>query len=115
MLRAIAIDDEPLSLEIITMYCSWLDSVRLEKTFTRISDAALYLETNGVDVAFLDINMPMMSGIEFQKLILKETKVIYCTAHSEHKMECLNLSAVAFLLKPYSFEQFRSAVAKVVF
>jgi two-component SAPR family response regulator len=69
MIHAIAIDDEPLPLEILQAYCSRTDTVILDKTFTKIADAQKHMRKFPVDLLFLDIHMPQMSGIEFYKSI----------------------------------------------
>ena len=112
MMKAIAIDDEPLPLEILETYCSRLDIIRLERTFTRIGDAKKYLHKFPADLLFLDVQMPMLSGIDFYTGLEQETMVIFTTAHSEYAIEGFNLNAVDYLLKPYSFERFSIAVHK---
>jgi hypothetical protein len=112
MIRAIAIDDEPLPLEILQAYCDKTELVSLERTFTKIVEAQKYLRKFPVDLLFLDIHMPKMSGIEFYKSIEQSTMVIFTTAHSQYALEGFNLNAVDFLLKPFSFERFESAVIK---
>lgn len=112
MIKAIAVDDEPLALEIIENYCSKLDIIKLERTFTKVSEALKYFNKFPVDLLFLDIHMPSISGIDFYKSLQKETMVIFTTAHSEYAIEGFNLNAIDFLLKPYSPERFNAAVKK---
>jgi DNA-binding LytR/AlgR family response regulator len=112
MIKAIAIDDEPLALEIIENYCSKSDIITLERTFTKVSEALKYFNKFPVDLLFLDIHMPSISGIDFYKSLQKETMVIFTTAHSEYAIEGFNLNAIDFLLKPYSLERFNAAVKK---
>ncbi len=112
MIRAIAIDDEPLPLEIIESYCAKTELVTLERTFTKVNEAQKYLRKFPVDLLFLDIHMPKMSGIEFYKSIEQTTMVIFTTAHSQYALDGFNLKAIDFLLKPYSFDRFLSAVIK---
>ncbi|UCS92571.1 LytTR family DNA-binding domain-containing protein [Echinicola marina] len=112
MIRAIAIDDEPLGLEILETYCKEIDFIQLEKTFTQLKEAQWYLQNYPVDLIFLDIHMPSMSGIEFYKQLDQETMVIFTTAHSQYALEGFNLSALDYLLKPYPFDRFHNAVNK---
>ena len=112
MISAIAIDDEPLALDIIEAFCAQDDSVKLEKVFTKTSEAKRYLENYPVDRIFLDINMPEISGLDFYKGLKQETMIIFTTAHAQYALDGFELSAVDFLLKPYSQERFHVAVNK---
>lgn len=112
MINAIAIDDEPPALRVLENFCSKVDFVSLQKTFTRTDDAMKYLEKFPVDLIFLDIHMPAISGIDFYKSVKQETMVIFVTAHSQYAVEGFNLSAVDYLLKPFPFERFLQAVKK---
>lgn len=112
MISAIAIDDEPLALEILESFCEQVDFIKLEKTFTQTAEARKHLESYPVDLLFLDINMPAVSGIEFYKGLPQQTMVIFTTAHAQYAVEGFELSAVDYLLKPYSLERFTAAVTK---
>jgi DNA-binding LytR/AlgR family response regulator len=112
MIRAIAIDDEPPSLEILKNFSSRIDFIDLQKTFTKPSDALKYLRKFPIDLVFLDIQMPSMTGIEAHKSIDKSTKVIFTTAYSQYAVDGFELQAVDFLLKPYTFERFLKAVER---
>ncbi|WP_420150377.1 LytR/AlgR family response regulator transcription factor [Spirosoma sp.] len=109
MIRAIALDDEPPALRVITRFCEQIDFIDLQKTFSRTDQALTYLEQFPVDLLFLDINMPSMSGIEFYKSIPHQAMVIFTTAHAEHAVEGFNLNAVDYLLKPFTFDRFLQA------
>jgi DNA-binding LytR/AlgR family response regulator len=111
-LRAIALDDEPPALRVIKHFCSQVDSVDLQQTFSRTDEALQYLKSNDIDLLFLDINMPAMSGIEFYKALPQETMVIFTTAYAEYAVEGFNLSAIDYLLKPFTFERFLQAAHK---
>ncbi|HSC37551.1 MAG TPA: response regulator, partial [Chitinophagaceae bacterium] len=69
MIRAIALDDEPPALDIIETFCGRIDFIELEKTFTNSAKAYAYVESHPVDLLFLDINMPALTGIEFYKSV----------------------------------------------
>jgi DNA-binding LytR/AlgR family response regulator len=112
MMRAIAIDDEPLALQIINHFCEQIDFVTLEKTFTKQNEAIKHLNKYPVDLIFLDIQMPNKNGIDFYKLLESDVMVIFTTAHSEFAVEGFNVNATDYLLKPFSFERFEIAVQK---
>lgn len=111
-MKAIALDDERPALDVIDAFCSRIDSVELVKTFTRTGEARLYLESNPVDLLFLDINMPRESGLEFYKSISQQTLVIFTTAYSEFAVESYEVEAVDYLLKPFTFDRFNQAVQR---
>ncbi|AUD01139.1 LytR/AlgR family response regulator transcription factor [Spirosoma pollinicola] len=111
-MKAIALDDEHPALDVIEAFCSRIDSIDLVKTFTRTGEARLYLETNPVDLIFLDINMPKESGLDFFKSITQQTLVIFTTAYSEYALESYDVEAVDYLLKPYTFDRFTKATQR---
>ncbi|MCD6013462.1 MAG: DNA-binding response regulator [Flavipsychrobacter sp.] len=113
MISAIALDDEPLAIDVIKNYCQKVDEVKLMATFTEPGTAMKYLEQHPVDLLFLDINMPAISGIDFYKKVSKNTMVIFTTAYSEFAVEGFNLNAVDYLLKPFDFKRFQQAVDKI--
>ena len=113
-MKAIAIDDEPLALKIIDSFCQMNEKVQLVKTFLKPKDALKYLENFPVDLIFLDIQMPSVSGIDFYKELKRDIMVIFTTAHSEYAIEGFNLNAIDYLLKPFTGERFEQAVAKAI-
>lgn len=112
MLNCIAIDDEPLALEIIEAFCARIEFVNLQRTFTDTEEAAKYLRKQPVDLLFLDIQMPDITGIEFYKQHGNEKMVIFTTAFSNYAVEGFNLNAVDYLLKPIEFNRFLVALNK---
>jgi DNA-binding LytR/AlgR family response regulator len=112
MITAIAIDDEPLAIQVITEFASRIDFVDLKATFTRAGKALEYLNDNPVDLLFLDIEMPLISGIDFYKIVPRNTMVIFTTAYSQYAIEGFNLDAVDYLLKPFDQLRFTKAVEK---
>lgn len=112
MIKCIALDDEPLALEVIQAFCAEVPFLELEKTFTDASVAGRYLKNFPVDLIFLDIRMPDISGIDFYKSLSQELMVIFTTAYSEFAVEGFNLSAIDYLLKPFNKERFMQAVNK---
>ncbi len=110
MIRAVAIDDEPPALKVVENFCRRTDLVTIDKTFTRPHDALKHLHNYPVDLLFLDIQMPSLSGIDFYKSVSQDVMVIFTTAYSNYAVEGFNLSAVDYLLKPFTFERFMQAV-----
>ena len=112
MINAIAIDDEPPALKVIEEFCSRVDFISLQKTFTKPTEALKYIRKFPVDLLFLDIKMPSMSGIQLHQSMEQETMVIFTTAYSEYAVEGFNLNAMDYLLKPFTFERFQQAINK---
>jgi DNA-binding LytR/AlgR family response regulator len=112
MIKAIAIDDEPLALKVIEHFCREVDFIELEKTFTKPNEALSHLQKFPVDLLFLDINMPSLNGIELYKALQQNTMVIFTTAYSEYAVESYALNAIDYLLKPFTQERFNQALAK---
>lgn len=113
MINAIAIDDEPIALEIIEIYAKKVPFLSLEKSFTNAFEALSYIKANPVDLLFLDIKMPDISGIDFLASLTIKPNVIFTTAYSEHAVTGFELEAVDYLLKPFSFPRFLKACNKV--
>jgi DNA-binding LytR/AlgR family response regulator len=109
MISCIALDDEPLALELIQVYAAQVPWLDLRKTFTRASEARAYLQAFPVDLIFLDIRMPDLSGIDFFKSLGTDISVIFTTAYSQYAVTGFDLKAVDYLLKPFTFERFRQA------
>ena len=112
MIKAIAIDDEPLALKIVESFCARLKDVELVKTFTSQDQALNYLENYPVDLLFLDIQMPARDGISFYKHLERKPPVIFTTAYDTYAVEGFNVEAVDYIVKPYSFERFSKACDK---
>lgn len=113
MITAIALDDEILALRIIENYAEKIEDLTLEKVFNKQSDAQKHLNKFPVDLIFLDVEMPVKNGLDFYKSISQNTKVIFTTAYSEYAVDAFSVNAVDYLLKPFSFERFKTAVEKV--
>lgn len=112
MISCIAIDDEPPALKVIESFCAQVNYLDLKKTFTSPTEAIHYLNNYPVDLLFLDINMPSISGIDVFKKLKQPAMVIFTTAHGEYAVEGFNLNAIDFLLKPFSLERFNQSVKK---
>src|ERR1700733_16008774 len=109
MLNAIAIDDEPLALEVIRNLSAKMAFIRLNACFTNAFEAMSYLSKVKVDLLFLDIKMPDISGIEFLSSLPDPPMVIFTTAYSEHAVQSFELDAIDYLLKPFSLPRFSKA------
>ena len=105
-MKAIAIDDEPIALEIIKAHAAKVPFLQLQAAFTDAFKALDYLQKEQVDLIFLDIKMPDISGIEFFNSLPKKPLVIFTTAYSEHAVTSFELDAVDYLLKPFSLSRF---------
>src|SRR5688572_16592133 len=105
-MKAIAIDDEPLALQIVRSHASKVPYLELKAEFTDAFKAMEYLQKESIDLIFLDIKMPDISGIDFFASLSKKPLVIFTTAYSEHAVTSFELDAVDYLLKPFSFARF---------
>jgi DNA-binding LytR/AlgR family response regulator len=113
-MKAIIIDDEPKAIELLKDYLEHFGSVELVATFRNGLKAFEYISKEPVDIIFLDINMPHISGISLSKMIPKNVKIIFTTAYSEYAVESYEVEAVDYLLKPISLDRFTQAVSKVI-
>jgi DNA-binding LytR/AlgR family response regulator len=112
MIKAIAIDDEPPALQVLENYCNKTELISLEGVFTSTVEALKYLEKHVIDLLFLDIHMPAISGIDFYKSLSRKAMVIFTTAYSEYAVEGFNMKAADYLLKPFRYKRFLQAAAK---
>jgi DNA-binding LytR/AlgR family response regulator len=113
-MKCIAIDDEPFALELIEGYIQKTPYLELAGAFTNPFNAMTFLMNNKVDLIFLDINMPELSGIQLLKSLANSPKVVFITAYSEYGAESYDYNAVDYLLKPVKYERFLKAVNKVI-
>jgi DNA-binding LytR/AlgR family response regulator len=113
MINAIIIDDEPSSREIIKTYIEDCSNINLVKECKNAFEANEIIQNRVIDLMFLDINMPKLSGLEFLKSLNNPPKVIFTTAYPEYAVDGFDLNAVDYLLKPFSFERFLKAVNKL--
>src|SRR5690554_726824 len=112
MLKTIAIDDEPMALEVIKSHASKVSFISLENTFTNAFKAIEYMQANDIDLLFLDIKMPDISGIELASLLDNKPMIVFTTAYSEHAVKSFELDAIDYLLKPFSLARFTKACSK---
>jgi two-component system LytT family response regulator len=111
-LSCIAVDDEPLALEVIKKYAYKNELLLLQQTFDNVIEAEKYLEQQPVDLLFVDIDMPDKSGIELIASLKIKPLVIFTTAHKRFALQAFDMEAVDYLLKPIQQERFNKAVEK---
>ena len=113
-LNCIAIDDEPLALEIVKRHISEFPTLKLMQVFEDAISAAEYLKQHPVDLLFIDIDMPDISGIDLVRSLTVKPMVIFTTAYKKFAYEGFELEALDYLLKPITIERFSAAVNKAV-
>jgi DNA-binding LytR/AlgR family response regulator len=114
MINTIAIDDEPLALQLMAGYIEKTPGLNLVGKFDNPLDAVDFMADNSIDLIFVDIQMPDLNGIEFTRSIIKGPKVIFTTAYEKYALEGFKLEVVDYLLKPFSYEEFFIAVQKAL-
>jgi len=112
VIQCIIVDDEPIAREILENHLKNIEAVNVVTTCKNAIDAFNIISTNQIDLIFLDINMPEISGLSFAKSINYNIKVIFTTAYREYAVDGFNLQAVDYLLKPISFERLLQAMHK---
>ncbi|MCV9932651.1 response regulator transcription factor [Flavobacterium sp. LS1R47] len=110
--KCIIIDDEPLARELITSHLLNFDNFELVDSFENALKAYTFLETNTVDLIFLDIEMPLLKGNDFLKKLKNPPKVIFTTAYREYAIEGYELNVIDYLLKPITFDRFFVSIEK---
>ena len=112
MMTCIAIDDEPKALEVIERYCQKTGLVHLKAGFREPVKAIEFLNREKVDLIFLDINMPDITGMQLLQTLSPRPLIIFTTAYSQYAVESYELNALDYLLKPITFERFLMAINK---
>ena len=112
MTRVVAIDDEPLALQLVKGYIEKTPSLELAGAFDNPIEAAAFIQSGDVDLVLLDIQMPDLTGTELARVIAGGPKVIFTTAYEKYALEGFRLDAVDYLLKPFSYAEFLKAVQK---
>src|SRR5262245_7850999 len=112
MLRCVTIDDEPLARECIVNYVNEVDFLTSVGTGKTPLELATLLQTQNVDLVFLDIQMPVMNGIDFLKMTADMPMVIITTAYPSYALESFQLDVMDYLVKPITFDRFFKAVSK---
>jgi DNA-binding LytR/AlgR family response regulator len=112
-MKCVIIEDQAPAQRVLKKYISDIDSLELVETFNNAIGALEFLKTEKVDLLFLDIHLPKISGIDFLKSLANPPAVILTTAFSEYAVQSYELSVVDYLVKPFSFERFLKAISKV--
>lgn len=112
MTRVVAIDDEPLALKLVRGYVEKTPTLELAGAFDNPVEAVAFIQSGDVDLVFLDIQMPDLTGTELARVIAGGPKVIFTTAYEKYALEGFRLDAVDYLLKPFSYAEFLKAVQK---
>lgn len=112
-LKCIIVDDEPPATRILENYIDKISFLEKAGVFNDALKALEFLNTQTVDVVFLDIQMPQLTGLQLSRIISKDIKVIFTTAYPDFALEGFELNAVDYLLKPIAFERFYQSVSKL--
>lgn len=113
-MNCIIVDDEPLAREAIEILTNDITCLNLTGSFNNASSAAKFIDEHPVDLIFLDIQMPGITGIEFARTIPKKTLVIFTTAYTEYALDSYEVDAIDYLIKPIEPERFRKAADKAL-
>ena len=113
-MKAIIVDDEPRAIDLLKGYLRHFNQIEVAATFRNGLKAFEYLSSHPVDVMFLDINMPHISGISLSKMLPNHIKVIFTTAYSEYAVESYEIQAVDYLVKPISLERFTKTISRIL-
>lgn len=112
-IKCLIIDDEPLAVNVIKNYLQQIEDIELVTTFNNAIDGLNFLKNHKVDVIFLDINMPVLDGLNFIKSLQEPPLIIITSAHTEYAIESYNLDVLDYLVKPFEFPRFMNALTKV--
>ncbi len=113
-LKCIAIDDEPLALELIKEYVGQIPELQLLQTFDDAISGGEFLRNNQVDLLFIDINMPDITGIELVRSLQQKPMTIFTTAYKKFAFDGFELDAIDYLLKPIDMDRFKKSVTKAI-
>lgn len=113
-LKCIIIDDEPLARELLKSYVGKTPDLELIGCYESAADSVKTVVSGDADLVFLDINMPMLNGIEFASVIPEDTSIIYVTAYEQYALQGFKVNALDYLLKPVSYPEFMKAVGKAL-
>src|SRR5678815_5708671 len=111
-IKCIIVDDEPMARDVVRRYIQKIPTLKLIGEFGNAIEATIFLQEQPVDVIFLDIKMPQLSGTEFVRSLRNVPKIIFTTAHKEFAHEGFELDVIDYLLKPIRFDRFLRAVNK---
>ncbi len=111
--RCLVLDDEQHSVNILTEYIEKTPNLSLIAALKNPIDAIPLIQSEQIDIAFIDVQMPNLTGLQFLKLLNKNTKVVLCTAYSEYAIDGYELNVIDYLLKPISFDRFLRSIQKI--
>ncbi|MGV7105904.1 LytR/AlgR family response regulator transcription factor [Flavobacterium sp. U410] len=111
-LKCLIVDDEPMASDLVERYVLKTSFLQLEKKCNNAIEAMEYVEKNHVDLIFLDIQMPDLTGLEFAKMIPKSTRIIFTTAFNQYAIDGFKADALDYLLKPFNYSEFLTAANK---
>ena len=113
MITCLIIDDEPLAVQLLEDYVAQTEGLQLSHKCYNAMEALAFLKHNEVDIIFLDINMPKLTGMELSSILPETQKIIFTTAYSEYAVESYEKNTVDYLLKPITYERFAIAIKKI--
>lgn len=114
LIKCLVVDDEPLGRDVLEKYISNTPALELTGVCRDGFEANQFIQNNEIDIIFLDINMPKLSGLSFVRTLHNAPKIVFVTAYPEYAVEGFEVSAVDYLVKPVSVERFMKAVNKVI-
>lgn len=112
-LRVLIVDDEPLAHEVVLTYIKERDDLLVVGQCYSGSEALEFVKSNNVDLIFLDIEMPVLTGFDFLSVLTNKPQVIITSAYQEYALEGFNMDVADYLLKPFRFDRFQQAIEKV--
>jgi two-component system, LytTR family, response regulator len=112
-MKCVILDDEPLAVELITRYIDDTENLTLAFAGTNAFEAIQFIQKNEVDIIFLDMQMPELTGIQVLKIIGNNYKVIFTTAYTDYALDGYEYNITDYLLKPISYERFLKAIQKI--
>lgn len=113
-LKCIIVDDEPIALNYLKFFVEKIPELELKGVFTKPIEAISFVQDKEIDLVFLDIQMPKLTGLEMAVMLNKKSMIIFTTAYTEYALEGFNVEAIDYLLKPISFERFEKAAHKAI-
>src|SRR5687767_14808179 len=112
-MKCLIVDDEPLARELLESYISRIEELKLVKSCNNAIEAFTFIQERPVDLIFLDIEMPQITGIELLKSLKNKPRVIHTTAYRDYAFEAYDLDVVDYMLKPISFDRFLRGIGKI--
>jgi len=113
VLKCLIVDDEPPAIRLLEKYVSKVPFLELIATTTRSLEALSKIEEGNIDLVFMDVQMPDLTGLQLSKIVKGKTNIIFTTAYPQFALQSYEVDAIDYLLKPFEFERFYEAVLKV--